>query len=104
MLFNSLKYAVFLPIVVIAYFLLPSRFRWIFLLAVSYFFYMCWNAKYALLMMASTIITYFASILMDKSSKKRLKTFYLVSSLVVNLGILFLLNIMIFLMRHLQLL
>jgi alginate O-acetyltransferase complex protein AlgI len=88
MIFNSLQYALFLPVVVIIYFSIPQRFRWAFLLAVSYYFYMCWNAKYALLMLFSTVITYAAALLMHKASGKRHKTFYLVSCLVINLGIL----------------
>lgn len=90
MLFNSLQYALFLPVVVFLYFTLPQRFRWVFLLVVSYFFYMCWNAKYALLMLLSTVITFLASRLIDRTESKKLRTFYLVTSLVVNLGILFL--------------
>ncbi len=90
MIFNSLQYAVFLPLVVIIYFVLPQKFRWFFLLVVSYYFYMCWNAKYAVLMMLSTVITFYASVLLHKTADRKLKTFYLVSSLVVNLGILFL--------------
>lgn len=90
MLFNSLQYALFLPVVVIVYFALPQRFRWMFLLAVSYYFYMCWNAGYALLMLLSTAVTYAAGRLMHGASGKKRRTLYLVSSLVINLGILFL--------------
>ncbi|NJD03195.1 MAG: MBOAT family protein [Ruminiclostridium sp.] len=90
MLFNSLQYAVFLVLAVFIYFILPFRFRWIFLLGASYFFYMCWNAKYALLMLLSTVITYLASILIFRTKGGKLRAFYLIFSLVINLGILFL--------------
>lgn len=89
MIFNSLQYALFLPIVVILYFILPQKFRWLFLLAVSYYFYMCWNAKYAILLMLSTAVTFYASQLLHKAGDKKLKVFYLVSGLIINLGILF---------------
>jgi len=71
MLFNSFEFLVFLPIVVLFYFALPHRFRWVLLLAASYYFYMAWNAKYIILILASTLIDYFASIQMEKSEKKK---------------------------------
>ena len=57
MLFNSIDFLLFFPVVTIAYFLLPHRVRWIWLLVASYYFYMSWNAKYALLIAASTVLT-----------------------------------------------
>ena len=45
-LFNSLAYAVFLPVVFILYWVLPHKARWPLLLAASYYFYMSWNAAY----------------------------------------------------------
>lgn len=89
MIFNSLQYALFLPLVVILYFILPQKARWVFLLAVSYYFYMCWNAKYAILLMLSTIVAYFAARFIHRAQDKRMKVFYIVSGLVINLGILF---------------
>lgn len=70
MLFNSLAFAVFFPIVFIVYWVLPHKYRWIFLLAASYYFYMSWNAAYALLLFASTFITYVAGLLIEKNLKK----------------------------------
>ncbi|MBO6015961.1 MAG: MBOAT family protein [Lachnospiraceae bacterium] len=58
MLFNSAQYLVFFPVVVLFYFLIPHRLRNFWLLLASYYFYMQWNAKYALLLAASTLITY----------------------------------------------
>ncbi len=89
MIFNSLQYALFLPLVVILYFVLPQKVRWLFLLAVSYYFYMCWNAKYAILLMLSTIVAYLAARLLHKARNKRMKIFFILSGLVINLGILF---------------
>ena len=57
MLFNSLKFALFFPCVTAGYFVLPHRLRNLWLLGCSYLFYMCWNPRYALLMLASTAIT-----------------------------------------------
>ena len=58
LLFNSLDYLIFFPIVFFIYYVIPKRFRYIWLLAASYFFYGCWNAQYALLMLTSTLITF----------------------------------------------
>ena len=89
MLFNSLGFLLFFPIVTIAYYLLPQKVRWAFLLAASYFFYMCWNAAYALLLLSSTVVTYAAAQLIDRSRKQSVKKGFLAFSLIVNLGILF---------------
>ena len=54
MLFNSIQFALFLPIVFALYWLTPQRFRWALLLAASYYFYMSWNAKYIVLILLTT--------------------------------------------------
>lgn len=65
MLFNSLNFLIFFPVVVLLYFVIPQKIRYIWLLAASYYFYMCWNAKYALLLLFSTAVTYFSGLMMD---------------------------------------
>lgn len=62
MLFNSLEFLVFLPIVAVLYFVIPKKVRYLWLLGASYYFYMCWNAKYALLILFSTVVTYLGSL------------------------------------------
>ncbi len=89
MLFNSLAFALFFPIVVILYFLCPHKYRWILLLAASYYFYMCWRAEYALLILLSTVVDYFAAIQMSKLPEKSQRRKWLYLSLLVNLGMLF---------------
>lgn len=86
--FNTLQYFLFLPCSVVLYFLTPRKLRNPLLLVLSYFFYMNWEARYALLMLASTAITYICAVLMEKRlwGYKRL---WLVINLVVNLAILF---------------
>ncbi|MEG1872825.1 MAG: MBOAT family O-acyltransferase, partial [Ruthenibacterium sp.] len=61
-----------------------------------YYFYMCWNPKYALLMAASTLITYFSGLLIEHTNRTddarkavRQKKLWVVVSLALNLGILF---------------
>ena len=58
MLFNSIDFLIFFPIVLLVYFVFPHRVRYIWLLAASYFFYMCWNPLYIVLILLSTVITY----------------------------------------------
>ncbi|MDD7099649.1 MAG: MBOAT family protein, partial [Paraprevotella sp.] len=60
-----------------------------FLLAASYYFYMNWNASYALLLLTSTFITYVAAIRIEKVPSTKQKKAYLIASLVTNLSILF---------------
>ena len=44
MLFNSFEFLIFFPVVTAVYFLLPGKIQWIWLLVMSYFFYMNWHA------------------------------------------------------------
>ena len=67
MLFNSLHFAIFLPLVAGVYFALPYRVRWIFLLFASYYFYMAWNPAYIILIVLTTMIDYTVSMMMSRS-------------------------------------
>jgi len=87
MLFNSIDFLLFFPFVTILYFLLPHRARWVWLLVSSYYFYMCWNAKYALLIAASTLITYASGLLIQKAPRH--KKLWVALSFLSNLAILF---------------
>jgi len=89
MLFNSIQFVIFLPIVVILYFILPHKYRVFFLLAASYYFYMCWKPEYIFLIMGSTIIDYFAGIQIEKSQTRKRKKRFLILSIITNIGILF---------------
>lgn len=62
MLFNSVEFLVFFPIVLAVYFVMPKKTRYIWLLITSYYFYMSWNPKYALLMLTSTVLTWLTGI------------------------------------------
>lgn len=89
MLFNSLSYIIFLPLVVLVYYLMPAKYRWTLLLACSYFFYMCWKPEYILLIITSTLVVFYSGKKISESKTKKQKNTYLLLSLVVNLGILF---------------
>lgn len=89
MLFNSAGYLVFFTIVCLVYFILPKKVKRAFLLLASYFFYSCWNLKYSLLMLFSTVATYLTAIAMDMVGEKQKKELYLGLCFFVNLAILF---------------
>ena len=96
MLFNSWQYALFLPIVFAIYWGLPHKFRWVLLFAASYYFYMSWNAKYVVLILFTTIISYLAAIFLEKFRERpvrsgglRAKKFILAFTLISCLGVLF---------------
>jgi len=89
MLFNSLEFVIFFPIVVGIYFALPHRFRWGFLLIASYYFYMCWKPEYIILICVSTLVGYYTALQIGKYKEKSKRKFFLLVSLSVNLGILF---------------
>jgi alginate O-acetyltransferase complex protein AlgI len=89
MLFNSLHFLVFFPIVVGLFFAIPYRFRWILLLIASYYFYMSWRAEYAIILVATTLIDYFSGYMMSKTEDKKKRRPYLYLSLISNLGTLF---------------
>lgn len=92
MLFNSIKYVCFLPVVLLIYFLIPAKankYRNLFLLIASYFFYMCWIPQYAILIFISTISTYITSLMLDKFEKKNYRMLCLIINLILNFGILF---------------
>ena len=86
MIFNSIAFLLFFPIVCIVYFALPTiRLRNLFLLAASYYFYMNWEPVYSLLLIASTGITFFAAqgVAKYKSRKKLLLTVGIVLNLLI---------------------
>lgn len=96
MLFNSIQFLIFFPIVTLMYFLIPRRFKHIWLLIASYFFYMSWNPKYAVLIAISTLITYASGLLInwsgekkDQKRAKREKNLWVALSFTSNLAILF---------------
>ena len=69
MMFNSVAYLLFLPIAALLYFIIPPKFRNAYLLAASYYFYTCWEPKYALLLLGSTLISYFAGRLISSTKQ-----------------------------------
>ncbi len=89
MIFNSIQFIVFFLIVVFTYYILPHRFRWVLLLAASYIFYMAWKPAYIILILLCTAVNYIAALQIQKREDERVRKLWLILSLVVSLGVLF---------------
>lgn len=87
MVFNSLQFLLFFPIVTILYFVTPFRFRWALLLVASCLFYMAFIPWYILILAATIVIDYFAGILIAQAQGRKRKM-WLGLSLVANVGVL----------------
>ncbi len=87
MLFNSLPFLVFFPVVTGLYFVLPHRFRWLLLLLASCVFYMYFRPIYILILFFTIIIDYFAGIWIENAPENK-RRLYLIMSLVANIGVL----------------
>ena len=90
MLFHSLQFLIFFPIVVWGYFALPYRHRWWWLLLASYYFYAAWRPPYLLLLLATQAIDYYVALRIDRTASRNRKRAWLALSLTSNLGVLFL--------------
>ncbi|HXD91774.1 MAG TPA: MBOAT family O-acyltransferase [Bacteroidia bacterium] len=91
MLFNSLSFALFLPIVFILYWFATKgnlKLQNILLLAASYFFYACWDWRFLFLLMFSTFLDYYTGIKMGHAKNLNSKKFWFWLSISVNLGFL----------------
>lgn len=84
MLFNSLKYALFLPIVFILFWVCPQRWRVPILLIASYVFYMSWRPIYILLILGLTVLNYFAGMVIAAQPAR--KKLWMVLAVVANLA------------------
>jgi len=89
MLFNSIQYLFFFPLVAVLYFAIHPKHRWILLLSASYYFYMCWKMEYIFLILFTTLIDYAVARRMFGTGSQSRKRLFLSISLVTNLGLLF---------------
>ncbi len=84
MLFNSLHFLFFLPIVVGFYYLLPPKLRWLLIFISSCYFYMAFIPKYIFILFFIIIIDYFSAIAIEKKQGK-IKLLWLIASLSANI-------------------
>lgn len=91
MLFNSISFAIFLPIVFIFYWFVAGKslkFQNFLLLVASYFFYSCWDWRFLFLLIFSTSLDYYTGLKIAQSSEKSSRMIWLWISILVNLGFL----------------
>jgi alginate O-acetyltransferase complex protein AlgI len=91
MLFNSLNFAIFLPIVFILYWFVTKgnlRIQNLLLLVSSWFFYVCWDWRFLVLLIFSILLDYYSGIQIYESKGKKKKLFWLWLSIMINLGFL----------------
>ncbi|HVS92013.1 MAG TPA: MBOAT family O-acyltransferase [Mucilaginibacter sp.] len=87
MLFNSIQFIIFFVVVTSLYFIIPHKFRWLLLLLASCYFYMAFVPIYICILGFTIVVDYFAGIYIDRSAGRKRKWF-LVASLVANIGVL----------------
>ena len=87
MLFNSFTFLIFFPVVVTIYFVLPHRFRWMWLLAASCYFYMAFIPVYILILFFTIAIDYVAGIVIENATGRKRKA-WLIASIFANVGVL----------------
>jgi len=85
MLFNSVHFLVFLPVVTTVYFLMPLQTRRVFLLAASFYFYCVWSITWSLLLIYSTVLDYTAALAIGRSKRAVVRNVALGASLAGNL-------------------
>lgn len=91
MLFNSIEYAIFLPVVFFLYWFVAKenlKLQNILLLFSSYFFYSCWDYRFLFLLIFSTFLDYFTGLKIFHASDQRSKLVWLWLSIILNLGFL----------------
>jgi alginate O-acetyltransferase complex protein AlgI len=91
MLFNSINFALFLPIVFLFYWFVTNKSlktQNLLLLASSYFFYACWDWRFLFLLFFSTFLDYFTGLKMTEGRNKSVKRFWFWLSVAINLGFL----------------
>jgi alginate O-acetyltransferase complex protein AlgI len=91
MLFNSISFAIFLPIVFVFYWLATGenlRRQNILLLIASYYFYACWDWRFLFLLIFSTVLDYYTGIRIHEAAYRRNRLIWLWLSIGINLGFL----------------
>lgn len=88
MLFNSLSFLIFFPIVTVAYYLSPKSWRWLVLLIASCYFYITFIPSYILILGFLITVDYCMGILIE-NAQNNMRKYFLIISIISNIGILF---------------
>lgn len=98
MIFNSIAFAVFLPIIFILYWICPAKYRYLFLLAASFYFYMQTDKRYIFLLLSTAALSYFLALALqaanslpgngecEKRKIRMLKKIYLLAGILLLTG------------------
>ena len=90
MVFNSFGFLIFFPIFFLLYKVLPLKVRWVMMLALSYFFYMSWQADLIYLILFTTLVSYVCARMIEKNADRPgLRKFYMITAVTVSLLVLF---------------
>jgi len=91
MFFNSLAFAIFLPIVFLLYWFVFNKNKSTqnaLLILASYYFYSCWDWRFLFLLVFSTFLDYYTGIQIEKGKSENSRKFWFWLSIIVNLGFL----------------
>jgi D-alanyl-lipoteichoic acid acyltransferase DltB (MBOAT superfamily) len=92
MLFNSIEFALFLPLSLLVYHVLVPKRRWrarkVFLVVASYLFYMSWNPFFGILLLGSTLVDFTMGLALERATGRAARRALLLVSLAFNLGML----------------
>ena len=91
MFFNSLAFAIFLPIVFFLYWFVFNKTKSTqnaLLIVASYYFYSCWDWRFLFLLVFSTFLDYYTGIQIEKGKSEKSRKFWFWLSIIVNLGFL----------------
>ena len=89
MVFNSLEFLIFFPIVLLFYRIVPLKIRWIPLLILSYYFYCSWQADLIYLIAGTTLVSYISGRKIESARSKSQKKGWMILSILVSLFVLF---------------
>lgn len=92
MLFNSMAFAIFLPVIFILYWIFPAKYRYIFLLAASFYFYMYMDVKYVFFLLFTAAVSFFLALSLQKAKSSAKKKLCLFIGILLLIGILALLK------------
>lgn len=91
MFFNSIPFAIFLPIVFVLYWFVFNKNKTTqntLLIIASYFFYACWDWRFLFLLVFSTGLDYLTGLKMYEAQTRSLKKFWFWLSIIINIGFL----------------